>query len=129
MLNVAVGIVLNNKSEVLITQRGGQQNYSDFWEFPGGKIERHETPAHALCRELQEEIAISCVKYHHWITHDYKYPEYDVRLEVFFVQEFDGAIVCQESQKGFKWVKPEQLKNIQFLEGNGYIINQLLTLS
>lgn len=43
---------------VLLARRPASKPMPLLWEFPGGKIEREETPESALVRELREELAI-----------------------------------------------------------------------
>ena len=47
-------LVLNEKGEVLLTQRQDLHT----WVFPGGRIERGETPEETVIRETQEETGI-----------------------------------------------------------------------
>ena len=42
MLHVVVGILTNNQSEILITQRRRGTHLAGMWEFPGGKLEPEE---------------------------------------------------------------------------------------
>lgn len=41
---------------VLCAQRGPDGNLAGLWEFPGGKVERDESPQSALEREIREEL-------------------------------------------------------------------------
>lgn len=43
----------------LMQKRPLHKYHGGLWEFPGGKIERGETPRAALARELYEELSIS----------------------------------------------------------------------
>ncbi len=57
---LVVAAVIRQKDDaekkVLIVRRGPSQSNAGFWEFPGGKVEPHETPEAALAREIQEEL-------------------------------------------------------------------------
>ncbi len=50
--------VLYHHGKILITLRPKDKKLGGYWEFPGGKIEKQESPEAALKRELQEELSI-----------------------------------------------------------------------
>jgi 8-oxo-dGTP diphosphatase len=43
----------------LMHLRAENKQHGGLWEFPGGKVERGETPVNALIREIEEELGIS----------------------------------------------------------------------
>ena len=55
---VALALVAED-GQVLLHQRGAGGEHGGLWEFPGGKVEAHEAPEDALCREIAEELAIA----------------------------------------------------------------------
>ena len=57
MIVVAAGIV-SRKGKIMLCQRRPGDRLGLKWEFPGGKLEKGETPQQALERELREELAI-----------------------------------------------------------------------
>ena len=60
-LVVAAAIVnnLDCPTHLLCAQRSYPPELAGKWELPGGKVEPHEDPVHALGRELQEELGIT----------------------------------------------------------------------
>ena len=42
----------------LMHRRPDHKHHGGLWEFPGGKVESHETPVNALVREISEELGI-----------------------------------------------------------------------
>lgn len=62
---VALLGLINKNDEVLISLRNNTEEYNNYWEYPGGKVEANETVDKALEREVKEELNIdisaSCV--------------------------------------------------------------------
>ena len=58
---VAVALI-DHEGYVLVQQRPAGSSMAGLWEFPGGKIETHETPEQALLRELLEELGITLLE-------------------------------------------------------------------
>ncbi|WP_348631931.1 (deoxy)nucleoside triphosphate pyrophosphohydrolase [Pontixanthobacter sp. CEM42] len=42
----------------LMHKRPAEKQHGGLWEFPGGKVETHETPEIALIREIEEELGL-----------------------------------------------------------------------
>ena len=55
-IHVAVAAIVNSKDEVLVSLRKQGTHLGGYWEFPGGKLEKGESVADGLFRELKEEL-------------------------------------------------------------------------
>ncbi|MFM6831718.1 MAG: (deoxy)nucleoside triphosphate pyrophosphohydrolase [Novosphingobium sp.] len=55
---VVAAAMLSDDGTVLMQQRPPDKAYGGLWEFPGGKMERGETPQVALVREIDEELGL-----------------------------------------------------------------------
>jgi len=58
VMPVVAAALIDYKGRVLMQQRPPGKRLAGLWEFPGGKIERDESPETALVRELDEELGI-----------------------------------------------------------------------
>ncbi|MEZ5704008.1 MAG: NUDIX domain-containing protein [Burkholderiaceae bacterium] len=102
IVNVAVGILIDHDGRFLLTSRPPGKAYAGYWEFPGGKLERGESVAQALSRELQEEIGIAIGEPIEWRKQVVDYPHALVELHFCKVYEWTGELVMREGQ-AFSW--------------------------
>lgn len=58
ILTVVAAALVDPVGRVLVQQRAPGRAMAGLWEFPGGKLERGETPEAALARELHEELGV-----------------------------------------------------------------------
>ncbi len=108
---VAGAIVKDNK--VFAAQRGDHGETRFKWEFPGGKIEPHETPEQALERELKEELRIK-VKAHELITQIVdEYPTQILHIDTYRCELLEGEPELTE-HIDMKWSTKEELDNLDF---------------
>lgn len=124
-IRVAVGVILNDKKEVLIALRPAHVHQGGLWEFPGGKIEEGETTQQALTRELQEELDITIKVSQPLLIVKHNYSDKAVVLDVYKVTEFTGYPKGQEGQE-IKWMPLAQLDDYSFPKANDEIIEHLL---
>lgn len=120
-MKVAVGVITNEKQQILITQRPLHTSLGGRWEFPGGKLEANESPDEALVRELKEELGLIVSKYSFLGEIVHQYPERHVELLVYHVTEFGGIPQCLEGQIALKWLFSQELNPAEFPEANSGI--------
>jgi 8-oxo-dGTP diphosphatase len=101
-INVAVGILMRDNGDVLLGQRPEGKPYAGYWEFPGGKVEEHESIADALRREFVEELGIAVVSAEPWCCVEHVYPHAHVRLHFYISREWQGEPQGLEGQ-AFSW--------------------------
>lgn len=53
-----MGLIVNDKGQVLMALRRPSQSRPNMWEIPGGRVEPNETFAGAVVRELKEELGV-----------------------------------------------------------------------
>ena len=107
-IDVAVGVLFDDRRRVLITQRPAGKDQAGWWEFPGGKIRSAETPRQALRRELHEELGIRVKNARSLLTYTHDHAGRNVTLHVWQVTEFAGRPVGIEDQL-LQWVAVSDL--------------------
>jgi 8-oxo-dGTP diphosphatase len=140
VVHVAVGVITRVYGEggrqYFLTKRLEQAHQGGKWEFPGGKVEKEETVAQALARELKEEVAIDILSCQPLIKIEHTYfgkgldqegnknADKSVCLDVFIVDNFLGEPSAQEGQ-GQGWFSLAALQGLDFPEANKKIIAKL----
>ena len=122
---MAAGI-LWRQGRCLAVSRPEGKPHAGRWEFPGGKLERGESPAQALRRELAEELGIRVRALHFWrvVEHTYAAKQLHVRLHFFHVTDFAGEPAPQEGQQ-LCWTVPQEALRLDFLEADVPLVREL----
>ena len=123
-IHVAVGVIVNDRDEVLVAYRPKNKDQGGLWEFPGGKKEKNETIESALEREFLEEIGIQLKSYSPMLKIKHDYEEYSVILDVWMITEYSEIPVGAEGQT-LEWRKVQSLNFKDFPEANKEIIRLL----
>ncbi len=79
VLEVCAAVVLSGDRLLLATRRPGS-HLAGSWEFPGGKIEAHETSEQCIQRELEEELGLRLSSAPEVFTLRHAYPGKTIRL-------------------------------------------------
>ena len=127
VLHVAVGVIRNNKNQVLLSQRPADVHQANLWEFPGGKLEPEETVRQALSRELNEELALTVKSAKPLIKIYHDYEKHSVLLDVWQIDSWDMDLVGDSGQQGqegqkIEWVDISSLGARNFPAANKAII-------
>ena len=124
VVRVAAAVILRRDGAVLLAQRPPGKAYAGYWEFPGGKLEPGETPAHALARELREELGIVTRAASPWLVQEFVYPHAHVELNFFRVHAFDGEPAGHDGQ-AFAWQDPHAISVAPLLPANTRVLAAL----
>lgn len=110
MILVSAVALIDRDGRVLLAQRPKGKSMAGLWEFPGGKVEKGETPEAALVRELHEELGIetwdSCLAPLTFASH--KYEDFHLLMPLFACRKWSGIVQAKEDQS-LKWVLAKDL--------------------
>ena len=126
IIKVVACVLLKNK-KVLVSSRPPKKIYSDFWEFPGGKLEINEKDIEALQREMTEELSINISQKKTSLLDHYLYSfnNFIIDIKFFMCLKWIGEIIPLENQD-LKWVDLSEMKKIKFLPSNKRILKKII---
>lgn len=128
LLVVACALV-DADGRVLISQRPEGKQLAGLWEFPGGKVEKGETPEEALVRELAEEIGVetkvACLAPLTFASHTYE--NFHLLMPLYVCRRFWGMPVAKEVA-AVKWVRPKNLRDYPMPPADAPLIPFLIDL-
>lgn len=111
--------------QILIGQRKKADSHGLKWEFPGGKVERGESTADALARELEEELGIQAHIGPEVVRYTWSYPKRATILLMFHkVTDFSGEPQSIAFER-IAWEHPTRLPEYDFLEGDVDFVRRL----
>lgn len=110
---------------LLIVRRGPGQSGAGHWEFPGGKVERGESPEQALAREILEELDLPIRVGTLFGEVEHAYPSKTIRLRLYWAESLHGDLKLTEHD-AFKWMLPAEIDVLELSEADRPFVAQLL---
>jgi 8-oxo-dGTP diphosphatase len=117
--------IIEREGTILIARRKSGDRQAGKWEFPGGKLEKGETPEICLRRELQEELGIDVVVGSFVGRSFHRYPLGVIDLLAYQVTHLSGNFQLHDHEE-IRWVLPADLPSYDFSAADIPIVNLLL---
>ena len=121
---IGIGLVFNQKGELLIDQRLESSSMGGMWEFPGGKKIPNESIEKTIERELKEELGIVVKVGEKLLSFEHAYTNKKLYFTVHMCEWKSGQPKPLASQK-ILWVDPTKLCDFVFPAANTKIISTL----
>ena len=121
---IGIGLVFNQKGELLIDQRLESSSMGGMWEFPGGKKIPNESIEKTIERELKEELGIIVTVGEKLLSFEHAYTHKKLYFTVHICAWISGQPKPLASQK-LLWVSPDKLFDFPFPAANTKIISEL----
>ena len=94
------------------------------WEFPGGKLEKGESPEEAIEREIREELAAEIRAGRVYQAIAYSYPEKDVLL-LFYAASIVSGEPRPVEEAEIRWITLEELDGYAFAPVDAMLVERL----
>jgi len=121
-VRVAAAIICS-EGKIYATQRG-YGPFKDGWEFPGGKLEKGESSADAVRREIREELDTVIHPEKLFYTVEYDYPEFHLSMDCFLCTVVEGELVLREHESA-RWLSRGELDEVEWLPADHALIADL----
>lgn len=126
---VASIAIIDANDQILIAKRPNKKHLSGFWEFPGGKVEKGESPENALVREVKEELNIDinnkCIA--PLTFSEFNYENFHLLLLLYVCRRWEGEPMSMEKNE-IKWVSVNTLRQYKMPPADDSLIYSLQDL-
>ncbi|MEA3286088.1 MAG: A/G-specific adenine glycosylase [Candidatus Marinimicrobia bacterium] len=121
--NIVIGLIKKD-GQILIQKRPPRGLLGGLWEFPGGKIERGESPEVALLREIKEETTLEVELAETIGTIRHAYTHFRITLVAFFCDWRKGEAKTHAATEN-RWISMNELDQFAFPKANLKILELL----
>ncbi len=122
-IEVAAAIFRRN-GRIFLCRRGEGGSCAFLWEFPGGKLEKGETPEDCLIRECREELKVGIEIDGLYDRFDYDYPDKSIRFYFYDARIVSGEPELSVHQEA-KWLWPRELTQYEACPADKELIEKL----
>ena len=119
-----VAALIRENGRFMICRRPKSKARGGLWEFPGGKIEKGETPEQALRRECREELDVGLSVGKEYMRVRHEYPDLTVDLTLFECTVASGTPKLLEHDE-ISWIVPEEIDRYEFCPADEVILNKI----
>ncbi|MBR5174530.1 MAG: (deoxy)nucleoside triphosphate pyrophosphohydrolase [Bacteroidales bacterium] len=119
-----VAAVIRKGDHIFATQRG-YGDFKDWWEFPGGKIEKGETPHEALKREIREELSAEIIIDKHLKTVEWDYPDFHITLHCYLCSLASDEMTLNEHEAA-RWLAPDEIYSVKWLPADEDVLSLII---
>ena len=123
MIPVVAALIVRD-GRLLIARRPEGKHMAGRWEFPGGKLEKGESPEEAIEREIREELAAEIRAGRVYQAIAYSYPEKDVLLLFYAASVVSGEPRPVEEAE-IRWITLEELDEYTFAPVDAMLVERL----
>ncbi|MBP6235456.1 MAG: (deoxy)nucleoside triphosphate pyrophosphohydrolase [Saprospiraceae bacterium] len=127
VIEVVCGVILDG-DKVLCVQRSKTMSLSLKWEFPGGKIEKNETPEQCLYREIKEELGVAIEILEKLTNSYYDYGSFEIILIPYLCKYLGDEIILSE-HKEFQWLLFSELTMLEWAPADVPIVKEIIKLN
>ncbi|MCF7869873.1 MAG: NUDIX domain-containing protein [Candidatus Omnitrophica bacterium] len=120
----AAAALIKKNSRYLLCQRNRDDCYGNLWEFPGGTIEKKETPSETIKREISEELDVSInpVK----ILKEFFDKNEHLKIKVYLIQcLFNKGILKKKDCQNFGFFEVKDIEKLNLAPVDKKIFNYL----
>ena len=118
-----VAAVIEKDGKYFATQRGYGE-YKDWWEFPGGKMEKGETRDAALIREIKEELDTVIAVDKFICTVECDYTGFHLTMYSFLCHVVEGRLQLLEAEDA-RWLDKAHINDVNWLPADREVIKNL----
>lgn len=123
-INVTAAII-EKDGKFLIAKRGVGRHLEGKWEFPGGKIEKQETPEMCLVRELQEEFGIITDIGNFIAESIFDYGDRKIKLLGYYATYLSGEFKLNAHDE-IRWINKSEFGTFDFAPADLPLIEKIL---
>lgn len=123
---LVVGAAIVRSGRLLVAQRAAPPALAGLWEFPGGKVERGESPEAALRRECAEELGVE-IEVGASVGDDVPVLDGSALLRVFACSLVAGEPEAREHRQ-LRWVDAASVDTVAWLPTNRPVLPAVAAL-